>query len=321
MSFESVSAPRPTRRSLRETSAPARAEAPSPRPAPRRAKSGGGRKRVAGTAFSFGVIGVVGLLAVGITAAPEAVAAANHVAESSTERDAGVDIGKIIASQAQKYTAPVTVEAAALDRSDYSAATVIAAAVPAASSSSPIEAYAVNVVPVQGGLTLAQARDLIADYVSTSDTAPLRKGEAVLDALYPGSSGPGDCGYGGAVDKLDNCVGFVTYFMNMYTSFHGYVIANGGEEAANMASALGRSTSSSPSVYSVGSDWSTSDGHTFVVLGIQGDQAIIGEAACGLTDGWPRARAVPISSLQGDTFVNVADLIQAEPRALSDVLR
>jgi hypothetical protein len=142
----------------------------------------------------------------------------------------------------------------------------------------------------------------------------------VLDALYPGNEGPGDCGYGGAVDKLDNCVGFVTYFMNVYTSFNQYVIANGGSEATNMAAVLGRSTSSTPSVYSVGSDWSSSDGHTFVVLGIQGDQAIIGEAACGITDGWPRARAVSISSLQGDTFVDVSDLILPQQRSLADLL-
>lgn len=155
----------------------------------------------------------------------------------------------------------------------------------------------------QGGMTLDQARALMDEYVN--------RGESVLEALYPGGSGPGDCGSGGVMDKMDNCVGFVTYFMNMYTSFDRYVFANGGEEAVNMAAMLGRATSSEPTVYSVGSDPSTSaDGHTFVVLGIQGDEAIIGEAACGLRDGWPRADAVPLSWLRGDTFVDISDLVR-----------
>ncbi|MEN2740654.1 hypothetical protein ABCS02_22905 [Microbacterium sp. X-17] len=271
-------------------------------------------KRIAAASFSIGVLGVVGVLTIGMTAAPEAVAAANRSVDSSSTGDVQVvSVRSIMAHEAQSYTAPTSAQLTALQRSDYSAASVVAAGVPSASTKSG--------APAEGGLTLAQAQDLIAEYVSTADTAPLRKGEAVLDGLYPGSEGPGDCGSGGTVDKLDNCVGFVTYFMNVYTSFNRYVIANGGQEAANMAAVLQRKTSSSPSVYSVGSSWGTSaDGHTFVVLGIHGDQAIVGEAACGLTDGWPRARAVSVSSLQGDTFVDVSDLILPQQRTLAQLL-
>ncbi|MFT4306663.1 MAG: hypothetical protein QM604_07205 [Microbacterium sp.] len=257
-------------------------------------------RRLATTSFSICVLGVVGVLTVGMTV-PTAAVASSEVASSSV---AGVS------AAAQTYAAPATAADQSLLRSTYSAASLV---------TSPLAAAEYDLD--QGGLTLEQAEALIADYVSTADTAPLRKGEAVLEALYPGDSGPGDCGDGTTVDKLDNCVGWVTYFMNVYTSFDQYVYANGGQEAANMAAVLGRSTSSTPTVYSIGSDPSTSDaGHTFVVLGIQGDEAIIAEAGCGLTDGWPRARAVALSELAGDTFVNVADLILDQPRSLSELL-
>ncbi len=275
-----------------------------PAPAARGARKIRGR-RPAATVFSIGVIGVVGILAVGATIPAQAATSLSVDESSVTSGDASAS--EIVAAQAQAYTAPDTTQDSTLERSGYSVASLV---------TSPLAQ-----VSTQGGLTLEQAQALIADYVSTADTAPLRKGEAVLEALYPGSSGPGDCGDGDTVDKLDNCVGFVTYFMNVYTSFDQYVYANGGGEATEMAAMLGRSTSSTPTVYSIGSDPSTSaEGHTFVVLGIQGDEAIIGEAGCGLTTGWPRARAVPFSELSGDTFVNVADLILSEPRSLTELL-
>ncbi|MFT4210348.1 MAG: hypothetical protein QM626_00615 [Microbacterium sp.] len=316
MTSENVPETPPTRRSLREaatrpTARPAGApvtESGPPSRAARRAPSAPSHRRLATTSFSICVLGVVGLLTVGMTMPAQAVASSEGTG-SAVADSATISVGSV-ATQAQTYAAPEAAEDPVLQRSTYSVASLVTS--PLASADFDTE---------QGGLTLEQAQALIADYVSTADTAPLRKGEAVLEALYPGSSGPGDCGDGTTVDKLDNCVGFVTYFMNVYTSFDQYVYANGGQEATNMAAVLGRSTSTTPTVYSIGSDPSTSAaGHTFVVLGIQGDEAIIGEAGCGLTEGWPRARAVALSELEGDTFVNVADLILAQPRSLSELL-
>ncbi len=278
-------------------------------------------KRITAASSSAGVLGIVALVTVGLTVAPQAVAATGQTSVPSTL--SGKDLAATAESEeVQVYIAPLTVQTDELAYSSYTMESLDASAL---NLGSLLEASfaSVSSTPTEGGLTLAQAEALMADYVSTEETGSLRKGEAVLEALYPDGSGPGDCGSGAAVNMLDNCVGFVTYFMNMYTSFDQYVVANGGQEAVRMAAMLGRSTSSSPFVYSVGSDPSTSYlGHTFVVLGIHDGQAIIGEAACGLgeSDGWPRARAVPLSELSGDTFVNVSDLILDEPRSLAEVL-
>jgi hypothetical protein len=157
----------------------------------------------------------------------------------------------------------------------------------------------------EGGLTLEEATALMADYKVN--------GEAFLQARYP-SGGPDDCGYG----KADNCVAFSTYFVNKYTSFQKYAPGNGIDIAGRMAEMMGKQLTKTPTVYSVASGpGSGPEGHTFVVLGIQGDQAVIGEAACGTNHKGTRAYLRPLSSItNGDwVFVDVADLITEQPAA------
>lgn len=150
-----------------------------------------------------------------------------------------------------------------------------------------------------GGLTLDEAQALMATY--------RMEGESVLAEAF-GGGGPGDCGYG----KSDNCVGFSAYFTYKFTSFKQYAPGNGIETAASLAKLTGRSTTGTPTPYSVFSE-TTGDpaGHTGVVLGIQGDQAIIGEASCGTNHVGTRAYARPLSDLTDGTFVftDVSDLI------------
>ena len=150
-----------------------------------------------------------------------------------------------------------------------------------------------------GGLTLDEAQALMATYRF--------EGESVLTEAF-GGGGPGDCGYG----KSDNCVGFSAYFTYKFTSFKQYAPGNGIETAASLAKLTGRSTTGTPTPYSVFSE-TTGDpaGHTGVVLGIQGDQAIIGEASCGTNHVGTRAYARPLSDLTDGTFVftDVSDLI------------
>jgi hypothetical protein len=154
----------------------------------------------------------------------------------------------------------------------------------------------------QGGLTLEEAQVLMATYKS--------EGESVLVQAF-GAGGPGDCGYG----KADNCVGFSAYFTYKFTSFKQFAPGNGIETATSLAKLTNRSTSGTPTPYSVFSE-STADpaGHTGVVLGIQGDQAIIGEASCGTNHVGTRAYARPLSDLTDGTFVftDVSDLITAK---------
>lgn len=155
-----------------------------------------------------------------------------------------------------------------------------------------------------GGLTLDEATELMALY--------LAEGKDFLEARYPGASGPGDCGNG---DKSDNCVGFSTYFVNKYTSFQQYARGDGIDTAGSMADLMGKTTSNTPTVYSVASGPASGpEGHTFVVLGIQGDQAVIGEANCGTDHAGTRARLMPLSELLNGSweFVDVADLMLKE---------
>lgn len=160
-----------------------------------------------------------------------------------------------------------------------------------------------QVMAKPGGLTLDEATALMALYK--------QEGESFLDNRY-GAGGPGDCGYG----KADNCVGFSTYFVNKYTSFQQYAPGNGKDTAGSMAQMMGKPLTKIPTAYSVGSTGITSaDGHTFVVLGIQGDQAIIGQAACGTNGAGTEATTIPVSTLEdGDyVFVDVTDLITTQP--------
>lgn len=154
-----------------------------------------------------------------------------------------------------------------------------------------------------GGLTLDEATKLMALYKS--------EGEGFLDSRY-GAGGPGDCGFG----KADNCVGFDTYFMNKYTSFQQYAPGNGIDQAASIAKMTGKTLSKTPSVYSIASGPGTgAAGHVMVILGIQGDQAIIGEAACGTDGAGTRAYTRPLSTITDGAweFVDVSDLITSQP--------
>ncbi len=156
-----------------------------------------------------------------------------------------------------------------------------------------------------GGLSLEEAQALIAQYRV--------EGEDFLQNRYH-SGGPGDCGYG----KADNCVGFDTYFMNKFTSFQQYAVGNGIDQAASIARATGKKTTKTPTVYSVASGpGSGSAGHVMVILGIEGDQAIIGEAACGTNHRGTRAYTRSVASITDSdwTFVDVSDLMLPEPKS------
>lgn len=154
----------------------------------------------------------------------------------------------------------------------------------------------------EGGLDLEEAEALMAVYRS--------EGESVLASAF-GGGGPGDCGFG----KADNCVGFSSYFMYKFTSFKQYAPGNGIDTAASIARMNGRETSPTPTPYSVFSmRTSAPEGHTGVVLGIQGDMAIIGEASCGSNHAGTRAFMQPLSELtSGDyVFTDVSDLLTEE---------
>jgi murein DD-endopeptidase MepM/ murein hydrolase activator NlpD len=80
-------------------------------------------KRVATASFSVGVLGIVGLLAVGMTTAPQAVAAANGTASKTSNLVVAGDVAATD-GEIQAYVAPTGVQNVALDRSDYSTGSI-----------------------------------------------------------------------------------------------------------------------------------------------------------------------------------------------------
>ncbi len=91
------------------------AEAPHVAPTRRRARMLG--RQITTASFSIGVMGIVGLLAVGMTTPAEAVAAVNGT-ESTSLLATGDVAAEVDPEDIQAYVAPVDIENAALDRDE-----------------------------------------------------------------------------------------------------------------------------------------------------------------------------------------------------------
>jgi murein DD-endopeptidase MepM/ murein hydrolase activator NlpD len=79
-------------------------------------------KRATAASATIGAMGIVGLLAVGMTTPAEAVAAASGTSPLDTVSLAS-DVSAVSPDEIQAYVAPATAQAASLDRSDYATAT------------------------------------------------------------------------------------------------------------------------------------------------------------------------------------------------------
>lgn len=103
----------------RPAAGPSAEEQPAAHTAPRRsqARRGAAFRRVATASFSVGVLGVVGLMAVGMTTPAEAVAAARGVDASLSVLAPGDSKASVIdEAEIQAYVAPAGIEADTLDR-------------------------------------------------------------------------------------------------------------------------------------------------------------------------------------------------------------
>lgn len=155
-----------------------------------------------------------------------------------------------------------------------------------------------SVLLAPGGLTLAEAQGLMDIY--------LAEGDAFLDGRYGNSGGPGSCGN----DHAMNCVSFVAYFMNKYTTFQQYAPGNGVQTVSSMGPMIGKTSTRIPTPYSVASGpTSQAAGHTFIVLGVSETEVIIGEAGYCAYRG--RVRAIPIDQMVNSNweYLDVADLM------------
>ncbi|MEN2738238.1 M23 family metallopeptidase [Microbacterium sp. X-17] len=95
----------------------------------------GGRRRLSArravtASFSVGVLGVVGMLTVGMTMAPQAVAAVagTDTTRASSNIVVAGDVRPGSGDEIQAYVAPATVQNSSLDRSDYSTGSIAATA-------------------------------------------------------------------------------------------------------------------------------------------------------------------------------------------------
>jgi hypothetical protein len=151
---------------------------------------------------------------------------------------------------------------------------------------------------VDGGMDEHEAQQLVDLYNE--------EGDKFLDEKYGSGGGPGSCGDNHAM----NCVSLSVYFMNKYTSFQEYPTGDGIQTAHSIASMTGKQVSSTPTAYSVGSGpGSGSAGHTLVVLGVEGDRVIVGEAGYCAFMGRVRVDSADRMKAEGWVFVDVSDLI------------
>ncbi|MFJ5071297.1 phage tail tip lysozyme [Kitasatospora sp. NPDC088556] len=147
-----------------------------------------------------------------------------------------------------------------------------------------------------GGMTQEEAQALV-DLFN-------KEGDKFLDDRYGPGGGPGSCGDNHAM----NCVSFSTYFVNKYTTFQTYPVGDGKETAYTIAREAGKQMSSTPTAYSVGSGpGSGPAGHTLVVLGVQGDKVILGEAGYCAFMGRVRVDSAARMASEGWKFVDMSD--------------
>ncbi|MBP5909391.1 hypothetical protein F3K40_32280 [Streptomyces sp. LBUM 1478] len=147
-----------------------------------------------------------------------------------------------------------------------------------------------------GGMTQEEAQALV-DLFN-------KEGDKFLDDRYGDQGGPGSCGS----NHAENCVSFSTYFVNKYTTFQTYPAGDGKETAYTIAGETGKQLSSTPTAYSVGSGpGSGPAGHTLVVLGVQGDKVILGEAGYCAFMGRIRVDSAARMAAEGWKFVDMSD--------------
>lgn len=148
-----------------------------------------------------------------------------------------------------------------------------------------------------GGLTEEQAQQLVDLYNS--------EGHQFLMNKYNGG-GPGQCNG----NYVQNCVSFSAYWYNKYTTFDQYAPGNGVATARSLASMTGKTVTRTPTAYSVFSGpGSGPAGHTGVVLSVQGDRILIGEAAYCAFEG--RVRWLDKSQWSIYEFVDMSDMIKS----------
>lgn len=183
----------------------------------------------------------------------------------------------------------------------------------------------------EGGLTVEQAQRIMAYYRDNETVDTIR---ALFDK--PGSSaagfflGSGDalCGAGDGVapekqdlmSRLANCTAFSTYFVAKYTEMNVDGWGHGSDKAQTISAINPGSTmGDTPQVFAVFSRLSGEFGHTGIILGIEGDKLIIGEAACGAGIGGIAVRESTVAEMSGSDYQYVYTTGKVNEAALLEI--
>lgn len=164
-----------------------------------------------------------------------------------------------------------------------------------------------------GGLTMEQAQKVMNYYrdVETRETisALFNKPGSSADFFLTSSEalcGAGDTPAGRDVDlmsRLANCTAFSTYFVAKYTSMNVDGWGDGRDKASKLALINpGAQEGDTPKVFAVFSRDSGTYGHTGIILGIDGENVIIGEAACGGGYAGIAVRQATIAEMSGAEY-------------------
>ena len=175
----------------------------------------------------------------------------------------------------------------------------------------------VSATLTDGGLDLSAAQ-AIADTYNNVD------GKAVLnDLVAQGTGAPGTCNsspfYG---DITVNCVSLSNYFIYKYTTVDYYINGNGRETAGELSRDTGIPMTNTPVAYSVASGrftnpGSSAAGHTFIVVGVEGDDVIAIEAGWCAYRGRVRVYSAEYLMNLGFTFTPLNSIMVDAPETIT----
>ncbi|MDR2063559.1 MAG: phage tail-type lysozyme domain-containing protein [Candidatus Nomurabacteria bacterium] len=157
---------------------------------------------------------------------------------------------------------------------------------------------------ILGGMSGDQANAFMAEYKSIS---PAEWGTN-------GMLGPWDISATtSCTNDLSNCVAFTQYFINRYTTQHVTGLPNGKHVVSRLLDLGFVSGGTTPRPYAIFSKQTGSTicsdglpcGHTGVVLGIEGDKIIIGEAGCSASFDWIGAHVYNLSDYTNGSYTYV----------------
>jgi surface antigen len=157
---------------------------------------------------------------------------------------------------------------------------------------------------VPGGMTVDEANAFMNEYKSITPNEWGKNG--VL--------GPWDiAATTTCTNDLSNCVAFTQYFINRYTTQHVTGLPNGKNVVSRLLNLGFTDGGTTPRPYAIFSKQTGTTicedgqpcGHTGVVLGIEGDKIIVGEAGCSSSFDWIGAHEYSLSNYTNGNYTYV----------------